>query len=126
MTWRDDIRMRLHKAIDWCAGDKPLSVTHQHHMRSFARKLRSAGAQYKNEIEKLSPIEFSLYIISSTDKKLEGDEDHFTAYTVRDILFPHLPFLKKERWNEIEEALSKMQQLEVTTTYRKLKNNQNR
>lgn len=123
--WASNFRKRLEKTIDWCTGEEPLNSNHRLHLREFSRRLGSADRQYMEEIQKLNPFEFSLYSMSSTKKQLEEDEGRFTAREVRNVLFSRLLILNKERFVELDDAISNMHDANIILAYEKSKRNSN-
>lgn len=124
-TRKNDLRERLNKALDWRTGEEQLGSTQRHHMQAFARTLRSAGAQYREEIERLRPIGFELYSISSTEKQLQRDKEDFRACEVHRILSPHSDSLNKKRSAELQRAVWKMNGCEIISAYARVTGIQN-
>lgn len=91
-----------------------MSRRHERHFQGFAKVL-SENVAFEKEVRKLSPFEFEVLCISSTELQLRDGLIYFAANEVTATLL--LGILKDDRREEVRDKLSRTVNPRVLSVY---------
>lgn len=99
--WRDGFRKRIQNSLEFLRGQCAFGKTQSRHFNAF-NQTYSNNQRFRQEVEKLSPLELEIFCISSTLLQLETDCIYFTAAEVtRALAFR----LEDQRRGEVRERI---------------------
>lgn len=112
--WRAGFRKRIKAALEYLQGETSMSRRHERHFQGFAKVL-SENVAFEKEVRKLSPFEFEVLCISSTELQLRDGLIYFAANEVTATLL--LGILKDDRREEVRDKLSRTVNPRVLSVY---------